>query len=73
MTPTELQEILRGNEKLSIKQVKEAIKYLHDMAEENYKVETLASLKKYHSGQVNAFYICLDLLEKVGEDEIKSN
>ena len=67
MTPAELQKILQSDDKLTVKQVKEAIKELHEIAIADYRVETRQTTKQFYDGQVNAFYICLDLLEKVEE------
>ena len=89
MTPAELQKILQGDEKLTVKQVKEIIWQLkEDCYKEIYKLkEEQKAIKieecgmdgktdfsfvsyfreKFYNGETNAFYICLDLLEKVGE------
>ena len=75
MTPAELQKILRSDEKLTVKQVKEIIWELkNDVSYKPY-IDKNASLnyqefqKNFYNGEANAFYICLDLLEKVEEDE----
>ena len=93
MTPAELQKILQGDDKLTIKQIKEIIYELkNDCFDEIIKLHkkqkeieiiniaewgienTKNALtpyyeEKFYYGESNAFYICLDLLEKVGENE----
>lgn len=62
MTTDELQEILQSREKLSLDRVKEIIYQLKNDCvqyhEDSYKAG-------FYNGESNAFYICLDLLEKV--------
>lgn len=77
MTPAELQKILRSDEKLTVKQVKEIIWELkQDCFDKIYEMYGKGKLigelivdQKYYQGESNAFYICLDLLEKVEEDD----
>lgn len=77
MTPAELQKILRSDEKLTVKQVKEIIWELkQDCFDKTYEMYGKGKLigelivdQKYYQGETNAFYICLDLLEKVEEYE----
>lgn len=74
MTPAELQKILRSDERLTVKQVKEIIwelkndvsykPYIDKNASEKYKDYQ----RNFYDGEANAFYICLDLLEKVEEE-----
>lgn len=62
MTTEKLQEILSSDEQLSLDDVKEIIYELKNdccqFNEEPYKAG-------FYSGEMNAFYICLDLLDKV--------
>lgn len=63
MTDGELQKILQSDEQLSLAKVKQIIYELKNdvigkIAENKYEAG-------FNNGQVNAFYICLDLLEKV--------
>ena len=77
MTPSELQKILRSDEKLTVKQVKEIIWQLKSDCLEFQNKLFDKELEKnrynreygFYDGEANAFYICLDLLEKVGDDE----
>ena len=92
MTPAELQKILRSDEKLTVKQVKEIIWQLKNdcfgkVSELKNKqrerevinlgewgVEHIENSltpyleEKFYYGEANAFYICLDLLEKVDKE-----
>lgn len=62
MTAEKLQEILSSDEQLSLDDVKEIIYELKNdccqFNEEPYKAG-------FYNGEMNAFYICLDLLDKV--------
>lgn len=77
MTPAELQKILQSDEKLTVKQVKEIIWQLKSDCLEFQNKLFDKELEKnrynreygFYDGESNAFYICLDLLEKVEEDD----
>lgn len=76
MTPAELQKMLQSEDKLTVKQVKEIIWQLkNDCLEQQNKLfdKEMDKIKfnrdyRFYDGETNAFYICLDLLEKVGEE-----
>ena len=75
MTPNELQAILQSNKKLTLKEVQEIIWNLkNDCALKTYEDEIIKDKRKtgFYNGEVNAFYICLDLLAKVEQDNDKS-
>ena len=65
MTAKELQNICRSSKKLTIEEVQDI---LWELKEDCFN-ETLKDLKKgqeyFYYGEINAFYICLNLLEKV--------
>lgn len=62
MTTEKLQEILQRDETLSLKEIKNIIYELKNdclhFEEDDYRAG-------WYNGEMNAFYICLDLLEKV--------
>lgn len=68
MTAKDLQSILRSPKKLTIEKVRDI---LWELREDCFN-ETLKDLKKgqedFYHGEINAFYICLNLLEKVEEE-----
>ena len=74
MKPHELRAILKSKKPLTVQQVQNIIYELkndiNDKAAANLRK---ASPKAYecgfYNGETNAFYICLDLLEKVEENE----
>ena len=76
MTPAELQKILQSDEKLSVEQVKEIIWQLKNdcLEQQNKLFDKVLEKNKFnrdygfYDGETNAFYICLDLLAKVGDD-----
>ena len=65
MTAKELQNICRSSKKLTIEEVQDI---LWELKEDCFN-ETLKDLKKgqedFYYGEINAFYICLNRLEKV--------
>lgn len=75
MIPAELQKILQSNEKLSVKQVKEIIWQLqqdcfqkkYELIQDDLTPKEYIAEQRFYDGETNAFYICLDLMEKVGE------
>ena len=68
MTAKELQSKCRSIKKLTIEEVQDI---LWELKEDCFN-ETLKDLKKeqecFYDGEINAFYICLNLLEKVEEE-----
>lgn len=68
MTAEELQKILQDDKKLTIEDVQGILWELkQDCFNETYKALNKETENFYH-GEINAFYICLDLLEKVDID-----
>ena len=64
MTNEKLQEILQSNEPLKLDDVKEIIYELkNDCLGRSYSEDLWKS--GFYNGEGNAFYICLDLLDKV--------
>ena len=67
MTAKELQSKCRSSKKLTIEEVQDI---LWELKEDCFN-ETLKDLKKeqecFYDGEINAFHICLNLLEKVEE------
>lgn len=72
MTTAELHEILDDeNRKLTADELKEVVYQLkQDCINEQYEHTMSKNLEKaeYYAGEVNAFYICLDLLEHLEGD-----
>ena len=68
MIAKELQSKCRSIKKLTIEEVQDI---LWELKEDCFN-ETLKDLKKgqedFYHGEINAFYICLNLLEKVEEE-----
>ena len=62
MTTEKLWEIFSSDEQLSLDDVKEIIYELKNDCCQFHKDEFQAG---FYSGEMNAFYICLDLLDKV--------
>lgn len=64
MTTEKLQQILQSDKALTLNEVKEIIYELKNdcvvFREDRYEAG-------FYNGELNAFYICLDLLEKVNE------
>ena len=70
MKVSELQSILRSDKSYTLKEVKEIIWNLkNDCALKTGEDEVLKDKRKtgFYNGEVNAFYICLDLLGKVDQ------
>ena len=68
MTIAELQNILQSNKQLSINKIKQIIYELkNDMVQ--FKKDPYEA--GWNNGSMNAFYICLDLLDKV-DDRLES-
>ena len=72
MTTAELHEILDDeNRKLTADELKEVVYQLkQDCFNEQHKyiMSKNVEKEKYYAGEVNAFYICLDLLEHLKGD-----
>ena len=70
MTDDKLREILQSDKSLSLNEAKEIIYELKNDCiqynEDTYKAG-------FYNGELNAFYICLDLLEKVDSSSIGVN
>ena len=68
MTANELQDILASNKERTLSEIREILYQLKNdcirgACDENpYK-------RGYYQGEVNAFYICLDLLEKLEDND----
>ena len=62
MTTEELQKILQSDEQLSLNEVKQIIYELKNDCVQYNEDQFKAG---FYNGELNAFYICLDLLEKV--------
>ena len=78
MTTAELHEILDDeNRKLTVDELKEVVYQLkQDCINEQYEHTMSKNFEKaeYYAGEVNAFYICLDLLEHLkGADDGTTN
>ena len=69
MTANELNDIIQSKEIYSLSEIKEILWQLkNDCVAESAEDRDKAT---YYCGEVNAFYICLDLLDRVlSEDEI---
>ena len=69
MTANELNDIIQSKEIYSLSEIKDILWQLkNDYVAESAEKREYAT---YYSGEVNAFYICLDLLDRVlSEDEI---
>lgn len=71
MTPYELRAILDSDKKITINELCEIIYELkQDCINESHRL-TMENIEncdiRFYDGEVNAFYICLDLLDKVKE------
>ena len=67
MTTEKLQEILESDKKLSISEIEQIIYELkNDVIGVSSESDTYA--RGFYTGEINAFYICLDLLGKLPED-----
>ena len=64
MTANELQNIIQSNKELSLQEVKEIIYQLKNDCIASQRDENPYK-QGYYQGEVNAFYIALDLLGKV--------
>lgn len=67
MTTEELQKILQSDEQLSLNEVKQIIYELKNDCVQYNEDQFKAG---FYNGELNAFYICLDLLEKVDSASI---
>lgn len=67
MTTEELQKILQSDEQLSLNEVKQIIYELKNDCVQYNEDQFKAG---FYNGELNAFYLCLDLLEKVDSASI---
>jgi hypothetical protein len=63
MTTEKLQKILQSDEQLSLNEVKQILYELKNDLMGNFDIENKYEAG-FNAGEINAFYICLDLLEK---------
>ncbi len=69
MTTEKLQKILQSDEQLSLDEVKQILYELKNDLIGNFDIENKYEAG-FNAGEINAFYICLDLLEKVDNTSI---
>ena len=70
MTSKELSDILYSKRTLTLERVKNIIYELKNDVIHKAELDNHYECG-YYNGEVNAFYICLDLLEKIDSDQIK--
>ena len=71
MTAEELQKILQDDKKLTIEDVQGILWGLKEDCFGEIDKDLDKEKENFYYGEVNAFYICLDLLEKVDNKEKK--
>lgn len=69
MTSKELSDILSSEQALTLSRVKNIIYELKNDVIHKAELDNHYECG-YYNGEVNAFYICLDLLEKVDSDQV---